>query len=106
VPSAAPAGPSAGFPLPELARGPLGPVGPMTLLIILSLLLTALIIKALRAEPPAVVQLRCLRCELLTNLEGIDPTAPRLSCELSGPARGLEQTVYQVLVASPRKAGR
>jgi alpha-L-rhamnosidase len=47
---------------------------------------------ALRVAPPAAVQLQRLRCELLTNPEGIAATAPRLSWELSGPARGLIQT--------------
>ncbi|RZK30422.1 MAG: alpha-rhamnosidase, partial [Hymenobacter sp.] len=67
---------------------------------LLFLLLTCLSLTALRAAPPAAVQLQRLRCELLTNPEGIDATAPRLSWELSGPARGLTQTAYQVLVAS------
>lgn len=47
-----------------------------------------------RPVSPAAVQLAHLRCELLTNPEGIDATAPRLSWELSSPARGLEQTTY------------
>lgn len=72
----------------------------MNLRIVLSSLLTALLLTAFRADQPASVQLLRLRCELLTNPEGIDATAPRLSWELSGPARGLEQTAYQVLVAS------
>ncbi|TGE24230.1 alpha-rhamnosidase [Hymenobacter aquaticus] len=72
----------------------------MNLRIVLSSLLTALLLTAFRADQPAPVQLLRLRCELLTNPEGIDATAPRLSWELSGPARGLEQTAYQVLVAS------
>ena len=67
---------------------------------LLFLLLTCLSLTALRAAPPAAVQLQRLRCELLTNPEGIDAPAPRLSWELSSPARGLTQTAYQVLVAS------
>jgi alpha-L-rhamnosidase len=59
---------------------------------LLFLLLTCLSLTALRAAPPAAVQLQRLRCELLTNPEGIDATAPRLSWELSGSARGLTQT--------------
>jgi len=46
---------------------------------LLFLLLTCLSLTALQAAPPAAVQLRRLRCELLTNPEGIDATAPRLS---------------------------
>jgi hypothetical protein len=38
----------------------------------------------------ATVQLSHLRYELLTNPEGIDATAPRLSWELSSDERGLE----------------
>ncbi|UOR03560.1 glycoside hydrolase family 78 protein [Hymenobacter aerilatus] len=69
--------------------------------ILLYSLLTALLLTAFREAPkPAAVQLERLRCELLTNPEGIDATAPRLSWELSSPERGLEQTAYQVLVAS------
>ncbi|MGI4873016.1 MAG: hypothetical protein ACRYFX_17785 [Janthinobacterium lividum] len=53
-----------------------------------------------RPAAPTAVQLAHLRCELLTNPEGIDATAPRLSWELSSAGRGLEQTAYQLLVAS------
>ncbi len=67
---------------------------------LLLLLFTCLSLTALRAAPPAAVQLQRLRCELLTNPEGIDATAPRLSWELGSAARGLTQTAYQVLVAS------
>jgi alpha-L-rhamnosidase len=67
---------------------------------LLFLLLTCLSLTALWAAPPVVVQLQRLRFELLTNPEGTDATAPRLSWELSGPARGLPQTAYQVLVTS------
>lgn len=41
-----------------------------------------------------------LRCEMLTDPEGIDVPAPRLSWMISGNTRGLMQTAYQVLVAS------
>lgn len=67
---------------------------------LLFLLFTCFSLSALRAAPPAAVQLQRLRCELLTNPEGIDATAPRLSWELGSAARGLTQTAYQVLVAS------
>lgn len=67
---------------------------------LLFLLFTCLSLTALRAAPPAAVQLQRLRCELLTNPEGIDAPAPRLSWELGSAARGLTQTAYQVLVAS------
>lgn len=44
----------------------------------LFLLLTCLSLMALRAAPPAAVQLQRLRCELLTNPEGNDGPGPIL----------------------------
>ncbi|OIN58688.1 glycoside hydrolase family 78 protein [Arsenicibacter rosenii] len=41
-----------------------------------------------------------LRCELLTNPEGIDALRPRLSWTITGTGRGIVQTACQVLVAS------
>ena len=67
---------------------------------LLPFLLLLLVLAAFRPAALGAVQLARLRCELLTNPEGIDATAPRLSWELSSPARGLTQTAYQVLVAS------
>lgn len=47
-----------------------------------------------------------LRCEMLTNPEGIDVFAPRLSWEISGTDKGIKQIAYQVLVSSaPDKEG-
>jgi len=63
-------------------------------------LLTAILLSAFRVTAPTGVALQNLRCELLTNPKGIDATAPRLSWELTGSERGIEQTAYQVLVAS------
>ena len=40
-----------------------------------------------------------LRCEYLTNPQGIDASQPRLSWRLSSAGRGQRQTAYQVLVA-------
>ncbi|MFT2008874.1 glycoside hydrolase family 78 protein [Pontibacter sp. 13R65] len=51
-------------------------------------------------EATANVQLQNLRCEMLQNPEGIDVTMPRLSWEMTGKQRGIEQTAYQILVAS------
>ncbi|HEY4789700.1 MAG TPA: family 78 glycoside hydrolase catalytic domain [Bacteroidales bacterium] len=48
-------------------------------------------------------QLQDLRCEMLTNPEGIDAVQPRLSWEIYGSQRDIEQTAYQVLVASSRE---
>jgi alpha-L-rhamnosidase len=41
-----------------------------------------------------------LRCEFLTNPQGIDVSAPRLSWQLNSNRRGERQTAYQILVAS------
>ncbi|HEX4342081.1 MAG TPA: hypothetical protein VH255_01745, partial [Verrucomicrobiae bacterium] len=44
-----------------------------------------------------------LRCEHLTNPEGIDMLRPRLSWILNSNTRGQQQTAYQILVASSEK---
>ncbi|MFC2136963.1 family 78 glycoside hydrolase catalytic domain [Bacteroidota bacterium] len=41
-----------------------------------------------------------LRCEMLTNPEGIDIVQPRLSWEIMGDQRNIEQTAYQIIVSS------
>lgn len=41
-----------------------------------------------------------LRCEMLTNPEGIDIKNPRLSWEIQGEERGILQEAYHILVAS------
>lgn len=46
------------------------------------------------------VQLDNLRCEMLENPLGIQTSQPRLSWELESKERNVEQTAYQVLVAS------
>ena len=46
------------------------------------------------------IQVTNLRCELLTNPQGIDDAAPRLSWEIGSEGRGIQQTAYRVLVAS------
>jgi alpha-L-rhamnosidase len=43
-----------------------------------------------------------LRCEYRENPGGIDATAPRLSWVLEGNARNLQQSAYQIIVASTR----
>ncbi|MBO0947929.1 glycoside hydrolase family 78 protein [Fibrella forsythiae] len=48
----------------------------------------------------AGVTVQQVRCETLTNPEGIDATRPRLSWEISSTKRAIEQTGYQILVAS------
>ena len=58
-----------------------------------------LLLLGFRQKEPAIA-LRNLRTELLTDPQGIDLLNPRLSWEISGTQRGIEQTAYQVLVAS------
>jgi len=48
----------------------------------------------------ADVTVQQVRCETLTNPEGIDARRPRLSWEITGTKRSIEQTAYQILVAS------
>src|SRR6185312_16292458 len=63
----------------------------------IALLLTA----ALTGEAAlAATGLSSLRCEQLADPEGIDVSRPRLSWVLEGDTQGLEQTGYQILVAS------
>lgn len=46
------------------------------------------------------VEIDNLRCEMLTNPQGIDCQTPRLSWELSSAERGVIQKTYHILVAS------
>lgn len=46
------------------------------------------------------VQVKRLRCELLTNPESVNSKQPRLSWEIAGDKRGLKQIAYQIQVAS------
>jgi len=48
----------------------------------------------------AGMQLQNLRCEMLINPQGIDVAQPRLSWQLNGSGRNIQQTAYEVLVAS------
>jgi alpha-L-rhamnosidase len=48
----------------------------------------------------AAVGTQNLRCEMLVNPQGIGTTHPRLSWEITGDGRGINQTAYQILVAS------
>lgn len=41
-----------------------------------------------------------LRCEMLTNPQGIDVRKPRLSWQIISPERNVRQTAYQLLVAT------
>lgn len=55
----------------------------------------------------AQVSVEHLRCEMLNNPLGIDVLQPRLSWQINGTARNIQQTAYQVLVASsPEKLAK
>jgi len=56
----------------------------------------------LSGEPGMLEEIRLtnLRCEMLINPDGIDRLNPRLSWEISGKQRNIEQSAYQVIVAS------
>lgn len=49
------------------------------------------------------IYLQNLRCELSVNPLGIDVVKPRLSWEIYGNGRGIEQTHYQIVVASSKE---
>ena len=51
-------------------------------------------------ELPVNLKVDNLRCEMLTNPEGIDVFNPRLSWEIEGKQRTIKQTAYQIIVAS------
>lgn len=74
----------------------------MKLKSILFLIISIAIIPLLSSGQVAAenLQLKNLRTEMISNPEGIDNKSPRLSWEISGTERGIEQVAYQVLVAS------
>ncbi|MBB6003770.1 alpha-L-rhamnosidase [Arcicella rosea] len=63
-------------------------------------LLVAMILFASFNKQETGIQLQNLRCEMLVNPEGIDVVKPRLSWEIISPQRNVQQTAYQILVAS------
>jgi len=66
--------------------------------LIYSLVLPALILAW--GQCMAAISTQNLRCEMLDNPRGIDAVHPRLSWEITGDGRDINQTAYQVLVAS------
>jgi alpha-L-rhamnosidase len=46
------------------------------------------------------VSVNNLRCEMLTNPEGIDVLSPRLSWEINSTGHNVKQTAYQIIVSS------
>ncbi|MES2920167.1 MAG: family 78 glycoside hydrolase catalytic domain [Verrucomicrobiota bacterium] len=63
--------------------------------------LRAILLAIILVHPvKAVLEVKSLRCEYLTNPVGIDETQPRLSWVVESLDRGEKQTAWQVLVAS------
>ena len=71
-------------------------------LAIVFILITCIFISSFKNEKEHV-QVNNLRCELLVDPIGIDALQPRLSWEITGDDRGIEQTGYHVLVASTKE---
>ena len=59
-----------------------------------------MLLLAITATAHAQITVQQLRCEMLNNPDGIDVVQPRLSWLVNGAVRGIQQTAYQVLVAS------
>jgi alpha-L-rhamnosidase len=69
--------------------------------------LLSVMLLVLSAAVQAQITAQRLRCEMLTSPIGVDVTQPRLSWQLSGKTRNIQQVAYQVLVAStPEKLAR
>lgn len=66
----------------------------------LILLLTGMLMISFKGKEATNILLQNLRCEMLVDPEGIDVRNPRLSWEVSGNQRGIEQIGYQIIVAS------
>lgn len=67
----------------------------------------ALLMMLSASSGQAQVTTQHLRCEMLNNPAGIDVTQPRLSWQIAGKPRNIQQIAYQVLVASsPEKLAR
>ena len=68
------------------------------------LLFTAIVmVNSGASNDVALVSTNNLRCEMLENPQGIDVLQPRLSWQINGDVRGIEQTAYQVFVSSSPK---
>jgi len=65
-----------------------------------ALLLTAVTLFSFTKRGEVLFSATRLRCEMLTDPEGIDVVQPRLSWEIIGYTRGEHQTSYHILVAS------
>src|SRR5262245_58974382 len=66
----------------------------------LLLLTCMLLILSAACAANAQVTTQNLRCEMLNNPLGLSNTHPRLSWQLAGAPRAIQQDAYQILVAS------
>ena len=69
-------------------------------LTILLLSCSIIIVSSFRQKLLQRVDINNLRCEMLSDPIGIDSKTPRLSWELAGDHRGIEQVAYTVIVSS------
>jgi alpha-L-rhamnosidase len=67
----------------------------------LLLTLLGLLFSSFRKDEKAI-SVEKARCEFLQNPEGIDVVQPRLSWQVSSKLRAVNQTAYQILVASSK----
>jgi alpha-L-rhamnosidase len=63
-------------------------------------IILAIVVTSFREKMVTTVQLVNLRTEMMVDPRGIDIKYPRLSWELTGNQRGLQQVAYHVLVSS------
>jgi alpha-L-rhamnosidase len=67
------------------------------------LLFTIVVVNSGAMNDLVLVRIDDLRCEMLTNPQGIDVLQPRLSWQINSDVRGTEQTHYEIVVASSRQ---
>ena len=63
-------------------------------------LLTLILFISVKNTSIAAVSVQNLKCEMLTNPQGIGTAVPRLSWQIESDINNTEQTAYQILVAS------
>jgi Neutral trehalase len=68
--------------------------------LLFSVLFFTLFINLFAANNSGNISLSSLRCEMMTNPQGIDAVQPRLSWQIAGTSRGIDQIAYRILVAS------
>jgi len=69
-------------------------------LTIFSILMTAIFLSSFKEKKKEAIELQNPRCEMLANPQGIDVLKPRLSWEIISEEKNVEQTAYQILIAS------